>query len=146
MVRSGSVQSVEKHCLITRYPVIVQGSVYPSKVQIGTTVPSRNVTLLSQYHEAFEVNLARYPILTNKYQDSTILHPCKMKGLSGDYDGDMVSVNGVLLDECNQEIAAYLQHPSSIATANGQLVASAETNVTRLVCFNFTRAVQPVPV
>lgn len=76
----------DKHCTITRYPAIELGSIYPSKVKIGTTLPSRKVKFSSQYKEDYFVELPCYPILGQPYLDTTVVHPCQQRGLGADYD------------------------------------------------------------
>lgn len=128
----------DKHVLVTRYPAIEMGSIYPSRTKIGSTVPSRVVTFSNQF-DSKEVVFPHYPILGNKFQDSCIVHSSKCGALGADYDGDMTTNNGVFSEEANEEIDAYSKHPSSIATVNGGLISSANTNVTELAAYNFTR-------
>lgn len=129
----------DKYCTITRYPAIELGSIYPTKVKIGTTIPSREVYFTSQYEQDYDVILPHYPILGNAYLDSTIFHPSQAAGLGADYDGDTVSVNGLLSTDATEECEKYYNSPKSIVTLRGTFLKSGETNLTRLTIFNLTR-------
>lgn len=76
----------DKYCTITRYPAIEMGSIYPTKVKIGTTLPSRKVQFASQYKDDYFIELPCYPILGNPYLDSTVFHPSQRQGMGADYD------------------------------------------------------------
>ena len=79
-----------KHGTITRYPAIEIGSIYPTKVKVATTVPSRTITFKSQYIPEQEVVMPMYPIVgKSSYLDSCILHPSRTPGLGADYDGKL---------------------------------------------------------
>ena len=129
----------DKHVLVTRYPAIELGSIYPSKSKIGSTVPSRVVTFSNQYGDNKEVSFPHYPILGNKFQDSCIVHSSKCGALGADYDGDMTSNNGTLSDDANEEIKEYSTKPGSMVTVDGNFLSSASTSVTELAAYNFTR-------
>ena len=75
-----------KYATITRYPAIEIGSIYPAKVKIASTVPSRKVYFMSQYAQNDYEVLLSYPILGNTYQDGMQVHPSQNKGLGLDYD------------------------------------------------------------
>ena len=75
-----------KFATITRYPAIEVGSIFPAKVKIASTVPSRKVYFASQYAQNDYVVLYSYPILGNAYQDGMQVHPSQNKGLGLDYD------------------------------------------------------------
>lgn len=70
--------TMDKYCTVTRYPAIELGSIYPSRVKIGSTVPSREVV----YHANNELFvMPHYPVLGNSYLDSTVFHPSQAAGL-----------------------------------------------------------------
>lgn len=130
--------TADKHVLVTRYPAIEIGSIYPSRTKIGSTVPSRVVSFSSQFDE-HTATFPHYPILGNSFQDSCILHSSKCGGLNADYDGDMVSNNGTFTEESNQELREYGNNIASVVTVSGSLLSSASTTVTELAAYNFTR-------
>jgi hypothetical protein len=129
----------DKHCTITRYPAIEMGSIYPSKIKIGTTLPSRKVKFSSQYNDDYFIELPCYPILGKPYLDTTIIHPAHRAGLNADYDGDTISANGIMSDEANVECREYLNKPRSIISTDGKFIKSASTDLTDITFFNLTR-------
>jgi hypothetical protein len=130
----------DKHTLITRYPAVEAGSIYPSKIQIGTTVPSRSVKLVLHLDDnRHTFPLARYPILGKPYLDSTVLHSSKLNALGGDFDGDMVSTNSVITQEANREITTYLKTPASIVHINKKFQSGIANALSKLIFFNLTR-------
>lgn len=72
-----------KYATVTRYPAIEIGSIYPSLVKIGSTVPSREIIYK---FDPYEIKLPHYPVLGNAYLDSTVFHPSQAAGLGADYD------------------------------------------------------------
>lgn len=82
-----------KHGMVTRYPVIEQGSSYVAKLHIVPTSPSRSVKVIDLLAPEFEPALIKqYPILGATYMDAMMLHPSKLGGLGADYDGDRTFV------------------------------------------------------
>ena len=75
-----------KYATITRYPAIEVGSIFPAKVKIASTVPSRKVYFASQYAQNSYQVLYSYPILGYTYQDGMQVHPSQNRGLTLDYD------------------------------------------------------------
>ena len=74
-----------KHAIITRYPVIEQGSSYPAKIHVTSTTPARAVTMVdlisgSLYRNVFD----QYPVLGMSYMDAMMVHPSKLALLGGD--------------------------------------------------------------
>lgn len=128
-----------RHVTVTRYPAIEIGSIYPSKVKIGTTVPSKKVKFTSQYQEDYSIELPHYPIVGNSYIDSVVIHTSQNKGLDADYDGDTISINSVLSVEANEEQTKYLHSIESIISPSGKFLKSAYTSLTNLTLTNLTR-------
>jgi hypothetical protein len=83
--------------------------------------------------------LPEYPILGNEYVDSLVLHFCKLKGLTGDYDGDTVSMNGVMSDDSNKQISDYLASKRSMVDANGELIDGGFTDNIKMTLMNMTK-------
>lgn len=133
------VATIDKYATITRYPAIEIGSIYPAKVIVGSTVPSKVVTWRNQYNNTPIYELPHYPILGNSYLDSSVFHPSQAQGLQADYDGDTISVNGIMSDEANKECEEYYTKSKSLVTLSNTFLKSAETNLTKLVLYNLTR-------
>jgi hypothetical protein len=126
-----------KHVFITRYPVLVDGSIYPSKVHVITTDPAKHVTLIFDTGKTME--LYHYPTLGVPYFEATILHPSKLPGLNADMDGDTISVNGIWGDDSNDEISAYLGKLHNVIGIDMKLKIQANTDIIELVLFNISR-------
>lgn len=128
-----------KYAHITRYPVLGDGSVYPSKVHLCSTIPGRVVDLvdidapdhpLTQFPE--------YPILGNAYQDTIQVDYSKLAGLGADYDGDTVSFNGVMSEEANDECAAYMASTRSLIDTQQRLVTGDISDTADIAIYNWT--------
>lgn len=82
-----------KHAFITRYPVLGDGSCYPSRIHLMTTSPGRVVTLMDLNYPDFPVKqFAEYPILGNSYIDTLVLSPAALQGLGADESLYVLSV------------------------------------------------------
>ena len=129
----------DKYAYVTRYPAIEIGSTVPCKVHLGTTSPSRKVKLTETgFGETDYRTLPEYPVLGASFVDSTILHPSILKGLGADFDGDTVSVNGVISVEANEEIRKHLSSKERFIHANGSLFPK-RTDLIDLTIFNLSR-------
>lgn len=107
--------STGKHAIVTRYPVIEQGSSYVAKIHVVSTTPSRAVKLVDLLVPGGESMLMRqYPVLGSGYMDAAMVHPSKLAALGGDHDGDKVSIEYIWGADSNEENAQYLQSPKSV--------------------------------
>lgn len=131
--------SVNKSFMLTRYPAVEIGSIFPNFTVISTTTDDRVVKFASQYQEQYEIMLPHYPIIGKAYIDSLIPHGARTPGLNADFDGDQVSANGVQSEEGNNECIAYNSRPESVITINGKLLTTADTNLVRLTLYNLSR-------
>lgn len=118
---------------ITRFPAIEVGSTYPSHCVVMSTSPARCVKLRSQYNDLNSLELPNYPIIgREQYIDSTILHPSKTSGLQADFDGDKISVNGIMSTEALRECEHHLNEPNNLVSPGGKFY---DTLDTKIVCF-----------
>ena len=122
----------ENYVHITRYPVIGDGSVYPSKIHLCSTIPGRIVTYSDRTYP-------EYPILGNAYQDSVQVGFDRLEALVGDFDGDTVSVNGVMSEEAKEECKRYLESTHSVINAQKRLIIGELTKTAKLSLYNWTR-------
>lgn len=127
-----------RSCTITRYPAIEPGSIYPSKVHLVSTKPGRIVKFSGVMGESF-ITLPEYPIIGNRCVDSTILHPSRLAALDADFDGDTISVNGIMSDEANKEVDAYYNSLGSLVDLSGGLLVNLDTDLVKWITFNLTR-------
>ena len=73
--------------LTTRYPAIEEGSIYPCKLYVKTTMRARDMTI---YINNTTLRAIEYPILTERYYNSFSVHQTHLGRLGGDHDGDSV--------------------------------------------------------
>lgn len=79
------VISFDKHGIVTRYPVIEQGSSYPAKIHVVSTSPSRYVEMINLVSpDGARVPLKQYPVKGGSYMDAMMVHPSKMSGMGAD--------------------------------------------------------------
>ena len=71
--------------LTTRYPAIEEGSIYPCKLYVKTTMRARDMTI---YINNTTLRAIEYPILTERYYNSFSVHQTHLGRLGGDHDGD----------------------------------------------------------
>lgn len=77
--------AIGRHALITRYPVIEQGSTYPAALHVVSTSPSRSVEVIDLLSPGTPPTIMRqYPIIGESYMDACMVHPSKLGGLGGD--------------------------------------------------------------
>ena len=133
----GFLTTEHRYAYVTRYPAIEIGSTVPCKVHLGSTAPSRKVTYRSILNKDIAL-LPEYPVIGAAFVDSTVLHPSILKGLTADFDGDTVSVNGVLSNEANEEIRKHLDSKERYIHANGSLMPQ-RTDLISLTIFNLAR-------
>lgn len=128
-----------RHIFITRYPIIGDGSTYPTKIHLVSTEPGRVV----QFHDLLSNTLSRtfanYPILGNPYIDSLIVHAGRLGGLGGDYDGDTVSANFIMSQEANNEVRNYLGRLASYIDVTKSFVTGGKTDILELMIENLTK-------
>lgn len=117
--------TIGKHVLVTRFPILDEQNIYPSKIHVMTTDPARVITLVSGTNNEGIV-LPEWPILGAKFKDAVLLHPTKLKGLGADFDGDTVSVHPVYTIEANAEIAAALNSPGNYTIPSGEAAAGVD--------------------
>lgn len=81
------IECIDKYpALVTRYPVIEQGSIYPSKVYVKTTLKGRDVTV---HIHGYELHALEYPLLNEDFVKSVQVNYSHLLSLSADYDGSI---------------------------------------------------------
>lgn len=77
----------DKHVFITRYPVLGNGSCYPSKVHLMSTIPGRIVELFDPEWADYPIlSYPEYPIAGNAYQDTVQVNHDHLQAIGGDFD------------------------------------------------------------
>lgn len=73
-------------CLVTRYPVVNYGSIYPSYVYLKTTVKSEKRLELDDNWEPIDNEAIEFPILTEPFFNSVSPSPSHLSRLNADFD------------------------------------------------------------
>lgn len=74
-----------KHGIVTRYPVIEQGSSYVTKLHVVSTTPSRAVEVIDLLSaDEPPVVMRQYPVIGAPCMDAMMVHPSKLGALGGD--------------------------------------------------------------
>ncbi|BAW98402.1 phage protein [Vibrio phage pTD1] len=108
---------------ITRYPITGVGSIYPSKINLRTTIETRPRVLLDDYWE--ETNrLNNYPILTGKpsYFDAMSVDGSRLQLLGGDFDGDQLNSNGIEAEDSIKQALKRMGERSFYITGSGDFL------------------------
>lgn len=74
-------------CTVTRYPITLIGSIYPSRPYLKSTDLGRKVNLIT---ENGEYTYYEYPIIGRQYVSSVTVHSSHEPALNSDHDGDSV--------------------------------------------------------
>lgn len=128
--------------LVTRYPVSGEDSVYPSNIFLRTTVKSDVRRELDDQWQPMseEFTAIVYPAMDDDiaYVDSGYLHPSRLDGLGGDFDGDMVNMPIIYTKEGCDAIDVYYKSVASVLNPNGKFRASPATDTINLTMFTMT--------
>ena len=127
----------EKHGYITRYPVLEDGSIYPSKIHTVSTNPSKPIELM--FDSGLKMECIHYPIIGNPYYESLILHQSRLPGLGADMDGDQVSLSTLWTKESNEDIKSNMDQISSVVGPDMKLKIGASGDIVKLLIFNLSR-------
>ena len=133
--------TMDKYAHVTRYPAVGVDSLVPSKIHLLSTSPSREVEFVlvkSGTKEQIKYTLPNYPVMGAGYVDSIDMHPSVLAGLGGDFDGDTVSISGLLTEEANKECEEHLASKFRYVSSNGNIVCST-TDIVNLTLFNLSR-------
>ena len=132
--------SIGKHGLVTRYPVIQQGSSYPAKIHVVSTTPARKVDLIdlvSGY--GVSTPLRQYPIMGASYMDAMMVHPSRLAGMGADHDGDKCSLEFVWGEDSNRECADYLNSIRSVINTDLRFVKGGSTYLIDQMIYAMTK-------
>ena len=121
--------------LLTRYPVLGLGSIYPTRLYVRTTINGRKVKIHIN-NETYVVN--EYPVLGLKAHRAFSAHYSHLGRLDADHDGDTVSLNILYTEESLNELNKMLNDKKFYITTEGKITYSAGTTVTNLVLKHLT--------
>jgi len=110
--------------LVTRYPVINVGGIYPSKIYVKTTSTGIKRIIDLGYTKLIAVE---YPNYKESYYNSLSPHYAFLAALGGDYDGDKVSFNILYTDDSIKEIDELMSKKEFYLSPDGRLIFTPET-------------------
>lgn len=129
--------SKDKHGYVTRYPVLEDGSIYPGKLHLMTTNPSKYAEVI--FDGGLTIECIHYPVLGSPYYESLILHQSRLPGLNADHDGDTVSLSTLWTKESNEDIKSNMDQISSVVGPDMKLKIGASGDIVKLLIFNLSR-------
>lgn len=124
--------------LVCRYPAIEVSSNVPCRVHLYTTNPGRKVVLYTYPIQEKSKLLPEYPDINRAICGPGLVHDALLSGLGADFDGDTVSMNGIISKEANDEILKYLDSPARYVRSDGSLYMGT-TDLNKLTLWNLTR-------
>lgn len=119
--------------LVTRYPINGYGGIYPAWMKLRTTSNYITVVLLDDEWKPSETTLNNFPVRGSTHVNGMTVHQSHMGLLGADFDGDTVSLTGVLSDESNDEVTKLLNSPGYYLNNEKRLIFSNSTDVINAV-------------
>lgn len=124
--------------LITRYPVINYGSIYPSFTYLKTTVNAIPLIELDNNWEETDSIAPEFPIVNDKFFNSMAPSITHLARLGMDYDGDTASYSALFTTEAREEVTKVLNSKDYYVGVNGKMAFSCSNDVIDLVLANIT--------
>ena len=112
----------DKHCMITRYPILDAYGIFISKVRVSSTihtVPMRISDRVYKWYPDVDLSLTKEQV-SNNFIDTTRFSNSYLKGLDGDYDGDQITTKIFWTQEANEECAKIMNKKSFILSSSGK--------------------------
>lgn len=118
----------DKHCLVTRYPLLDSFGILMGKVQVISTLQTQVVNINGVIYNNYplvKTDLPRHKIAT-MFIDSVQFSNSCLPGLDGDYDGDQITLKILWSMEANAEIIDQMNSKSYYLTVSGNLIRTVE--------------------
>ena len=126
---------------VTRYPITGMGSIYPSNMDVFTTVKSESRTELNDdWTPGSEEMIApKFPIRSEAWFNTLSPNYMLISGLGADFDGDTGSGTTVYSKEGIEEIDKFFLSKQAYVDTNNKLYNTAAVELNSLVFWNMTR-------
>ena len=130
----------DKAIYITRFPTEDHNNIYPSFMNIIPYSKTRKANVMGEEYP-------RYPDIDLKedrnkidsiFIDTLRLFPSYLPALGGDFDGDMVTVQGVFTDEANEDAKKFIYSIANIVDIKGGTMKGVD-DVVAHVLYNMTK-------
>lgn len=130
----------EKYGTMTRYPITEDGSVFPTRYIVTTTVKTFTKQELDENWEP-KATFHNFP---DRHIDAIWLnalspHLSRLDGSGGDFDGDQYTSPFLLIKDSVEEIKHYYNTRKAYTRLDGTFLASAGNKSNGLIAFNLTR-------
>jgi len=122
---------------VTRYPITGQGSIDVVETHLKPTVKTIKKKVYLRGSQEAKV-APSYPILGEQVFTGLGLPFCLLEGLSGDFDGDKVSLNYVWEEESVQELKKSLNSRKYYISPENEILFPAETLTNKIIMKLFT--------
>ena len=131
--------SDEIPAVVTRYPINGYGGIYPAFMKIRTTGNYGHRIELDDHWNPSKRELPSFPIRGDNFLNGMTVHQSHMALLGGDFDGDTMSVVGVLSDEGIAEIRRVLSSKNYYLNDERKIIFSDSTDVLNAVLSFLTK-------
>lgn len=118
---------------VTRYPILTDGSTYPSTFKLKTTADSESLVDGKTGRMLYE-----FPAVDRVWFDSAQVHVSRVKDLGADYDGDKCSFNFITSKEAVASDRKYLESKEQFISSSGGLRFGVKNHIAFMALHNLT--------
>lgn len=111
----------DKHCLITRYPLLDEFGVFISRIRISSTTKTTPMIIngeLYKWYPDIDIYTPSSKIAVT-FIDSCQFSNSYLPGIEGDYDGDQTTVKIIFTQEANEECEVVINKKSYFINSSG---------------------------
>lgn len=114
----------DKHCEITRYPLLDYLGTYFSDIYVMSTRETVPMIINDRLYPDYpKIDLSmKSSNLDSLFIDALKTHPAYLSGLDGDFDGDQVTVKIIFSQEGNEEAKHIMNSKMNIVTSDGGII------------------------
>lgn len=111
----------DKHCLITRYPLLDEFGIFIAKIRVASTTKTTPIMVNSVIYKWYPEIDVRTPVseIGAHFIDSVSFSNSYLEGIEGDYDGDQVTVKIPFTQEANEECEQVMNKKSYFINSAG---------------------------
>lgn len=124
--------------MVTRYPAIEYGSVYPGYIYLKSTAKGETRVELDHEWNKTEYKTVEYPIMGAGFFDSASPNVVNLGPLGADFDGDTCSFQALWTTESKEDVAGLLGKRDYYVGLNQGLVFSSSNDISDLVLASLT--------